>query len=190
MRRLNQKPEPVLDGNGNVIGHVPVRKSKNPIVGIVRCQCGLPKTLHNPKGKRAGYWYSMCDSCGTDQQSGDFVQQKYRAEKVDVIENLPDFAPTDLVSETEPSPKIDFEAGANTEKEAEKQIKDTGLKPSNTRLKPESDDLPETVQSKAETEAEPDGDETDIDTETKKLNKPLCIGLGAVLGAIMGAIAA
>ena len=80
---------PFLDAKGVQIGTIPNRSSKNPVIGVIRCDCGLPATVHNPRGKRSGRYYTMCDECGTDQRAGDTRQTKIRAEMVQTIEELP-----------------------------------------------------------------------------------------------------
>lgn len=79
---------PFLDAKGVQIGTIPNRSSKNPVIGVIRCDCGQPATVHNPRGKRSGRYYTMCDECGTDQRAGDTRQAKIRAEMVQTIEEL------------------------------------------------------------------------------------------------------
>lgn len=57
---------------------MPKRNSKNPVLGINRCDCGNVRTIHRPKGTRKNFLYSICDDCGTNQQTGDAIQAKMR----------------------------------------------------------------------------------------------------------------
>ena len=58
---------------------LPKRNSKNPILGVNRCECGEVRTIHRPKGTRKNFLYSICNECGTNQQTGDAIQAKMRA---------------------------------------------------------------------------------------------------------------
>lgn len=89
---------PILSDEQTILGHVPLRASKNPILGVVKCECGAPQTVHNPKGKRENRWYTICDHCGTNQSSGDTRQEKLRSEIVDYIEQL-GFTPGELTGQ-------------------------------------------------------------------------------------------
>ncbi|MCG7500047.1 hypothetical protein MHO82_24595 [Vibrio sp. Of7-15] len=55
---------------------MPKRNSKNPVLGINRCDCGNVRTIHRPKGTRKKFLYSICDDCGTNQQTGAAIQAK------------------------------------------------------------------------------------------------------------------
>lgn len=55
---------------------LPIRKSTNPAIGVRRCGCGDLMTIHQSRGKRANFYYSICDTCGTDQRTGAPVQKK------------------------------------------------------------------------------------------------------------------
>jgi hypothetical protein len=82
------KLTPKFDANNLMVGNVPNRASKNPIIGVIRCSCGLPASVHDPKGKRAGYYYTICDACKTDQRSGEPRQEYIRANMKNIIEDL------------------------------------------------------------------------------------------------------
>ncbi|MCW8330885.1 hypothetical protein MD588_19000 [Photobacterium sp. SDRW27] len=56
---------------------MPVRTSTNKVEGINRCECGSVRTIHRARGKRAKFLYSICDDCGTNQQTGKFWQDKF-----------------------------------------------------------------------------------------------------------------
>ncbi|MGF1786461.1 hypothetical protein L4D00_11755 [Photobacterium swingsii] len=62
------------DSNG-----FPARNTANPTIGGQRCECGDVRTVHQARGKRANFLYSVCDNCGTDQRTGDPVQTKFKA---------------------------------------------------------------------------------------------------------------
>jgi hypothetical protein len=79
---------PKYDENNVKIGSVPSRGSKNPIVGVIRCECGDVASVHDPKGKRAGYFYTICDQCKTDQRSGEPRQAYLRANMKATVEQL------------------------------------------------------------------------------------------------------
>jgi hypothetical protein len=79
---------PKFDANNTMMGHVPNRASKNPILGVIICDCGLPASVHEPKGKRAGYYYTTCDACKTDQRSGEPRQIYIRDNMKNVIEDF------------------------------------------------------------------------------------------------------
>ena len=55
---------------------LPTRKSTNPALGVKRCGCGDVLTIHQSRGKRANFYYSICDTCGTDQRTGAPVQKR------------------------------------------------------------------------------------------------------------------
>lgn len=151
---------PLHAAGGDLIGHVPNRASKNPVLGVIRCDCGEPATVHNPKGKRSGRYYTMCDKCGTDQRAGDTRQAKIRAEMVETVEQLSSLK----VPAPEPV----------TEPEAEKQAENT----------PEPEPL-EAAKNAAYTVNEPEEENT---PDPQPQNKP--IGLFAVAGALIGAVLA
>ncbi|KLV00278.1 hypothetical protein ABT56_22720 [Photobacterium aquae] len=56
---------------------MPVRTSTNKVEGINRCECGAIRTIHRARGKRAKFLYSICDDCGTNQQTGKYWQDKF-----------------------------------------------------------------------------------------------------------------
>ncbi|MDO6496845.1 hypothetical protein [Photobacterium sanguinicancri] len=96
---------------------LPSRASTNPIEGVNRCECGDIRTIHRSRGKRAKFFYSICDTCGTDQRTGKPVQsvfevfypsiealldseQQTQSEKPSIIEEAPQ-------ASTEPSGQVE-----------------------------------------------------------------------------------
>lgn len=157
---------PFLDANGLQIGTIPNRSSKNPVIGVIRCDCGLPATVHNPRGKRSGRYYTMCDECGTDQRAGDTRQTKIRAEMVQTIEEL---APlVNQVKAEKPEPAEAVEAVTEAEKSDPAEVLETNESAVSTVNEPETETPPE------ETENEP---------ETKPIS--LFVVVGGLLGAAL-----
>lgn len=157
---------PFLDAKGVQIGTIPNRNSKNPVIGVIRCDCGLPATVHNPRGKRSGRYYTMCDECGTDQRAGDTRQTKIRAEMVQTIEEL---APlVNQVKAEKPEPAEAVEAVTEAEKSEPAEVLETNESAVSTVNEPETENEPE------ETENEP---------ETKPIS--LFVVVGGLLGAAL-----
>jgi len=71
-------------------GTVPLRTSKNPVVGVYLHHCGSVASVHQPKGKRKNTFYMMCEECGTDQCGGKPYQEKIAREMQPTIEALLD----------------------------------------------------------------------------------------------------
>ncbi|WP_018691982.1 hypothetical protein [Algicola sagamiensis] len=72
-----------------VDGTFPVRGSKNPIRGVIRCfACNEVASVHEAKGKRKGLYYLICDNCGTDQSHGAVRQTKIKDNMHSNIETL------------------------------------------------------------------------------------------------------
>lgn len=69
-------------------GSIPLRASKNPVLGVFRHHCGELASVHQPKGKRSHTRYLICDSCGTDQCGGQPYQAKINANTYHTIEAL------------------------------------------------------------------------------------------------------
>lgn len=82
--------QPVIDDGNELIGHVPIRDSANPVKGVVRHHCGRIATVHAANGRRKGLLYLICDKteCGTDQLSGAEYQQKIKDGMCPTIEAL------------------------------------------------------------------------------------------------------
>mgnify|MGYP000364860979 CR=1 FL=1 len=84
---------PLADGSGTV----PLRASKNPILGVFRHHCGNIATVHAPKGKKAHLRYLLCDECKCDQASGAEYQAKIKQNSFNTIEELNDFEQVGIV---------------------------------------------------------------------------------------------
>ena len=69
-------------------GHVPLRGSKNPVLGVFRHHCGQIASVHQPKGRRSNTRYLVCDDCGTDQCGGKPYQEKISQNTYHTIEAL------------------------------------------------------------------------------------------------------
>jgi len=78
------KTVPLANGGGTI----PMRASKNPVLGVFRHHCGELASVHQPKGKRSGTRYLICDGCGTDQCGGTNYQAKIKAGTYHSIEAL------------------------------------------------------------------------------------------------------
>jgi len=81
--KLPVKTVPALDG-----GTVPLRTSKNPVLGVYLHHCGSVASVHQPKGKRKNTFYLICDECGTDQCGGKPYQEKIKNNMQPNIEAL------------------------------------------------------------------------------------------------------
>lgn len=81
--KLPAKTVPTIDG-----GTVPLRTSKNPVLGVYLHHCGSVASVHQPKGKRKNTFYLICDECGTDQCGGKPYQEKIKNNMQPNIEAL------------------------------------------------------------------------------------------------------
>lgn len=55
---------------------LPKRTSKNPTIGVIRCGCGDVATVHNYRGQRSKYRYSICETCGCNMSVKEAYQEK------------------------------------------------------------------------------------------------------------------
>jgi hypothetical protein len=78
------KITPTTDGTGTI----PLRASKNPVLGVFLHHCGEISSVHQPKGKRSHTRYLMCDRCGQDQAAGIAYQDEIKANTYPSIELL------------------------------------------------------------------------------------------------------
>lgn len=203
MQKLKKAPRPVLDpATGDVIGHVPARESKNKVLGVKRCEgssCNLPITVHDANGKRAGYWYTVCDNCKNDQRTGAEFQAMLRDAIVPIIEDLPDFTAADLASIEKDGPTVEYagqqkaahSAVSGTESETEsKTVTHTQKTDEYTGVEVSASPL--NTESESENTQVPGEDEQSVGTETEKAPstrsffQPVYIVLGAILGGIAG----
>ena len=105
---------------------LPRNGSKNPVEGVIRCSCGEVATVHRPRGKRSKFLYSICPQCGTDQRTGNPVQEWIKNNMAEGVESLPQ-----QVAEPKPEP-----IGLQAEPEAEKVTEPE------TETKPKTDPKP------------------------------------------------
>lgn len=115
---------------------MPVRKSTNQVEGINRCECGQVRTIHRARGKRAKFLYSICDDCGTNQQTGAFWQSRFKlnfptVETLTESEITPDSAVIEPKTVTEPKPQQTIPEGESntdqTEQEPHKQVSESTI---------------------------------------------------------------
>ena len=78
------KTVPLNDNSGSI----PLRASRNPVLGVFRHHCGELASVHQPKGRRSGTRYLICDKCGTDQCGGQEYQAEIKAKTYYSIEAL------------------------------------------------------------------------------------------------------
>lgn len=69
-------------------GTIPLRTSRNAVLGVFRHHCGEIASVHQPKGKRSHTRYLICDNCGTDQCGGETYQAQIKANTYHSIEAL------------------------------------------------------------------------------------------------------
>lgn len=81
--KLPAKTVPAIDG-----GTLPLRTSKNPVLGVYLHHCGSVASVHQPKGKRKNTFYLICEECGTDQCGGKPYQEKIKNNMQPNIEAL------------------------------------------------------------------------------------------------------
>ncbi|PSU48275.1 hypothetical protein C9J12_11680 [Photobacterium frigidiphilum] len=150
-----------MDNNG-----WPTRASVNPTAGGQRCECGDVRTLHRSRGKRSKFLYSICDTCGTDQRTGDPVQRVFNQFYVTKAELI-----TSEQAQPEESSIIKEASPASTETSGESEgNKSPIIKPA----KPATTCL-----------AEQTSNRTTTDNQTENEPQKKRIGWGAVLGGIV-----
>jgi hypothetical protein len=178
------KTVPLADGTGTI----PLRASKNPVLGVFLHHCGEIASVHQPKGKRSHTRYLMCDRCGQDQAAGAAYQEEIKANIYPSLEVIQ--AAIDAVSSDDKSTVV------ITEPAVIEQI-----------IKPITDNLTDKALEVTPPQTNDDGvctDESDtlIDTllvpvtATDKPTdvipppNPKRIGLAAAFGAIFGGVLA
>ena len=75
---------PLADSSGTL----PLRASKNPVLGVFRHHCGELASVHQPNGTRKHMRYLICDRCKTDQAAGKEYQAEIKANTYATIEAL------------------------------------------------------------------------------------------------------
>lgn len=146
---------------------LPIRKSTNPAIGVRRCGCGDLMTIHQSRGKRANFYYSICDTCGTDQRTGAPVQKK-----------LGDFFPT-LTELTEHESETKTEKPAIKAPQAPSEPSSQGASVENQGVKGESSRI---------NAPEPSRNETDPQTESGGpfWVRGLFVAVGIIAGGLTG----
>lgn len=72
-------------------GTVPLRNSKNPVLGVFRHHCGHAATVHQYSGQKKKHLrYLHCDNCGCDQAAGEGYQKEIRENMQPTLEALYD----------------------------------------------------------------------------------------------------
>ncbi|MGF1723618.1 hypothetical protein [Photobacterium nomapromontoriensis] len=103
---------------------MPVRKSTNQVEGINRCECGKIRTIHRARGKRAKFLYSICDDCGTNQQTGAFWQSRFNVH-YPAIEALTEAEQATVVKVSEPNELTQEAVTHGHQSESESLTKET-----------------------------------------------------------------
>ena len=197
-------------------GTVPLRGSKNPVLGVFRHHCGSIATVHQPKGKKAHLRYLLCDVCKCDQASGDEYQAKIRANTYENIEALmavedesqpavsvtsePSETPSDAVPtvnelveivEPLPAPEVTepetVKKPLETARTAVPTVKPVESQATDPQLAPKPSQTATNGVSTASTVAGPAEPQPNA---TANDPKPARIGLAAVIGAVFGGLLA
>jgi len=69
-------------------GSIPLRASKNPVIGVFRHHCGSIASVHQAKGRKSHLRYLHCDNCGCDQAAGEEYKKEIRKKSIACIEEL------------------------------------------------------------------------------------------------------
>ncbi|TMN44845.1 MULTISPECIES: hypothetical protein [Pseudoalteromonas] len=178
-------------------GTVPLRTSKNPVLGVFRHHCGEIATVHQPQGtKKAHLRYLICDKCKCDQSSGDEYQAKIRANMQPNIEAL-------LAAEGEP---VSVKLTENTVTEIEPETNSDAVLDQN-QLVEKLDEMTEQVAVTEQPTATPSNVVAEVveqlapepkpqpinNTPQKAANdpiKPLKLVLSAIGGGVVGCLLA
>lgn len=194
---------PLHDGSGSL----PLRTSKNPVLGVFRHHCGDIASVHQPKGKRSKTRYLICDKCGTDQCGGADYQTKIKANTFNTIEALQaaehavstanEVVKIDEAEKVELTPEIKHEligddkplqAKPHLAQAANQSVEnnDAILTDEITATKPRqaAPVVASTVKSVAgEVEHKPNDEHQDT-------SKPMRVGFAAILGGVLGGLLA
>ncbi|MCG7553090.1 MULTISPECIES: hypothetical protein [Pseudoalteromonas] len=177
-------------------GTVPLRGSKNPVLGVFRHHCGSIATVHQPKGRKAHLRYLLCDECGTDQGAREPYQEKIRANMQPNIEAL-------LAAEGEP---VSVKLTENTVTEIEPETNSDAVLDQN-QLVEKLDEMTEQVAVTEQPTATPSNVVAEVveqlapepkpqpinNTPQKAANdpiKPLKLVLSAIGGGVVGCLLA
>ncbi|PCC12906.1 hypothetical protein [Pseudoalteromonas sp. JB197] len=203
--KLPIKTVPAPDG-----GTIPLRTSKNPVLGVYLHHCGSVASVHRPKGKRKNTLYLICDECKTDQCAGAAYQEKIAANMQPNIEalqktcDMPGELPVKIFEEKtadEPSvideiKAIGLECGLEVDGKTGEPLKPIDTAEiavySPTQAEPLTEKLAETSEpvkplDTAKTAAQT---ETADPVEQAKPENAKRIGLFAIIGAGLGALLA
>lgn len=166
-------------------GTVPLRGSKNPVLGVFRHHCGSIATVHQPKGRKAHLRYLLCDECGNDQCSGASYQEKIRANMQPNIEALlaaegespeapPEVTPTEQPIETAPDVVLEV-VTPTVEQVTEQPTQTTNDVVSEVVEQLQPEPKPQPVHT-------PNKPAANDPIQPKKL--AVCIGLGGLIGGL------
>lgn len=203
--KLPAKTVPAIDG-----GTIPLRTSKNPVLGVYLHHCGSVASVHRPKGKRKDTFYLICDECGTDQCGGKPYQEKIKNNMQPNIEALQKTCdiPGELPVKIHEEKTADF---VPDEQVAAGQTKDINLEcglvyHSTEPLKPiETAKHAVSSEKQAEPETEKQAEKTEpvnepikpaqtasgaAQTETVNHDKAKRVGIAALIGAGFGLLLA
>ncbi|TMP84167.1 hypothetical protein CWB73_00430 [Pseudoalteromonas phenolica] len=76
-------------------GTIPLRNSKNSVIGVFRHHCGNVATVHQYSGQKKKHLrYLHCDNCGCDQAAGEGYQKEIRENIQPTLEALYDSEPS------------------------------------------------------------------------------------------------
>lgn len=208
------KTVPLANGEGTI----PLRTSKNPVLGVFRHHCGEIASVHQPKGRRSGTRYLICDKCGTDQCGGAEYQSEIKAKTYPTIEALQaadnavytvndesDIKATDLaekqadtLTETKASDKpIETPSHAVPTANQTSEIIDAVLTDTQADKSPVSNPLKKSVQAKPQAVQTVNSVPTQVEPKQNaqadapiNTPKPMRIGIAAVIGGAIGAVLA
>lgn len=211
---MSMKTVPLANGEGTI----PLRTSKNPVLGVFRHHCGEIASVHQPKGRKSGTRYLICDRCGTDQCGGTEYQSEIKAKTYltiealqaaenavytvnegdeihsdDLTENQAESLTENQVSDKPIETSINAVSTANQESE----IIDAVLTDEQTDKSLASEPLEKPVQTKSQAvqtiNSVQSAVEPSLNKQTPASNddaKPMRIGIAAIIGGTIGALLA
>jgi len=197
------KTVPLANGGGTI----PMRASKNPVLGVFRHHCGELASVHQPKGKRSGTRYLICDGCGTDQCGGTNYQAKIKAGTYHSIEALQAAenavrtvkadaevkAVVELVVKPEVEPVVEpLQAAPHAAQTVNQPIEnnDPILSEKVTALEPTTKPLQAAPSAVSTVKTIPDAVEPKPNATPPNDVKPMRIGLAAIFGGLIGGLLA
>lgn len=170
-------------------GTVPLRDSKNPVLGVFLHHCGNVATVHQPKGQKSHLRYLHCDTCGCDQASGAEYQQRIRE---NTFANLEELAAFENQQKTVlENPKTVIEEAPETAPAVAETVIDPLLKAAPLVEQIPEPEKPFSEPSKTVTEnQETPVSEPKPNTPTSKPNNSKTIAIFAGFGALFGGLLA